>query len=292
MIRSLDALRVFVEVARAQSMTVAADRLFVTPGAVSKRVRELERDLGATLFDREHHTVRLTAKGAELYRVSQNLFDTLSSALTTFDQDVDTDIPLVVSCEPTITMQWLIPRLPDFYALHPNITLHLLAAGGPVDFQSTSIDLALRRDDFSWGPGVFACRVADEITGVVASPSMANSDREVVTILHTASRSSAWRPWRARFLSQARIDRELEFEHFYLSLKAARAGLGYAIGSIYMVADQTVSGELEAPMGFIADGSSYWLLSASCIESDERKRAFCSWLIEALAQTATAASVQ
>ena len=70
MIRSLDALRVFVAVARAQSMTTAAAQLFGTPGAVSKRIRDLERELGAQLFEREHHVIRLTRRGRELYRVS------------------------------------------------------------------------------------------------------------------------------------------------------------------------------------------------------------------------------
>ncbi|WP_277810407.1 LysR substrate-binding domain-containing protein [Chromohalobacter canadensis] len=288
MIRSLDALRVFVAVARAENMTVAAERLFVTPGAVSKRIRDLEQELGAQLFERQHHSVRLTAKGTELYRVSQSLFDTLSSALATFEQPIASNTPLVVSCEPTITMQWLIPRLPDFYAQHPDITLHLFAAGGPMDFQATSIDLALRRDDFEWGPDVFTYRVADEITGVVASPGLPASANARQTILHTTSRPSAWTPWRSRFRQTASIDRELEFEHFYLSLQAARAGLGFAMGSIYMVADQIETGELVAPMGFIADGSSYWLLSPSSIDSDARKRAFLGWLIDALGKTAQA----
>lgn len=286
MIRSLDALRVFVTVARAHSMTAAADRLFVTPGAVSKRIRDLERELGTPLFDREHHAMRLTPKGVELYRVSQNLLDTLSSALTTFEQPVAADKPLVVSCEPTIAMQWLIPRLPDFYAQHPRITLHLFASGGPVDFQASAIDLALRRDDFEWGPEVFACRVADEITGIVASPAMVHSTSAARAMLHTTSRPSAWRPWRARLQQAWAVDRELEFEHFYLSLQAARAGLGVAVGSVYMVADQISAGELEAPMGFIADGSSYWLLSAAPIDSDERKIAFHHWLAAALCETA------
>ncbi|MES1938526.1 LysR family transcriptional regulator [Salinisphaera hydrothermalis C27AD] len=288
MIRSLDALRVFVAVAQEKNMTLAAERLFVTPGAVSKRIRDLEQDLGAPLFDRQHNSVQLTTKGNELYRVSQSLFDTLSSALSTFEQPTASDAPLVVSCEPTITMQWLIPRLPDFYARHPEITLHLFAAGGPVDFQASSIDLALRRDDFAWGSDVFTCRVADEITGVVTSPGLAASAHGGWTILHTASRPTAWAPWRARVQQKARIDRELEFEHFYLSLQAARAGLGFALGSIYMVADQIETGELVAPMGFIADGSSYWLLSPSSIDDDDRKRLFRNWLIDALDKTSQA----
>ncbi|MBS63924.1 LysR substrate-binding domain-containing protein [Salinisphaera sp.] len=277
MIRSLDALRVFIAVARAQSMTVAAEQLFVTPGAVSKRIRDLERELGARLFEREHHVVRLTNKGRELYRVSQDLFDTLANTLTAFEKTTDFDQPLVVSCEPTIAIRWLIQRLPAFYRAYPHITLHLFAAGGPVDFRASAIDVALRRDDFDWGPALYSRRIADEITGIVGLPEAA-ADTSPCTILHTSSRPSAWQAWRPQLAKWRPIERELTFEHFYLSLQAARAGLGFGIGSVYMVEQQIGAGELEAPLGFKADGSAYWLLCPSPIDHDPRKRALVDWL--------------
>ncbi|WP_348761961.1 LysR family transcriptional regulator [uncultured Salinisphaera sp.] len=285
MIRSLDALRVFVAVARAHSMTTAATQLFVTPGAVSKRIRDLERELGTRLFEREHHSVRLTTRGRELFRVSQDLFDTLADTLTSFDGPADFEQPLVVSCEPTIAIQWLIPHLSAFYRAHPEITLHLFAAGGPVDFHGSAIDIALRRDDFDWGPAVYSHRVGEEITGIVGSPELA-SQTPPVTILHTSSRPSAWDAWYQRLEQWRAVDLELTFEHFYLSLQAARSGLGFAIGSVYMIEQQIDAGELHAPLGFKADGSAYWLLSPSPIDDDPRKCALVAWLKQAMNETA------
>ena len=57
---------------------------------------------------------------------------------------------LVLSCEPTIAMKWLIPRLVQFKLRYPEIDISLLTAGGEADFKVQNIDLALRRNDFDW----------------------------------------------------------------------------------------------------------------------------------------------
>ena len=60
---------------------------------------------------------------------------------------------------------------------------------------------------------------------------------------------------------QARETERSDFEHFYLSIQAASAGLGLAIASALMVRDELDSGQLQAPFGFLRDGSAYHLLS-------------------------------
>ncbi|GHF28957.1 LysR family transcriptional regulator [Amycolatopsis deserti] len=59
-------LRYFVAVAEELSFTRAADRLFVSQPALSKQVRQLERALRVTLFERDRRSVRLTAAGQAL----------------------------------------------------------------------------------------------------------------------------------------------------------------------------------------------------------------------------------
>nr|WP_052075554.1 hypothetical protein [Sphingomonas taxi] len=51
-------------------------------------------------------------------------------------------------------------------------------------------------------------------------------------------------------------------EHVYLILQAAAAGLGVAMGWWHMARDEIASGVLAAPIGFVADGSRYLLLSS------------------------------
>jgi DNA-binding transcriptional LysR family regulator len=69
-------LRYFVAAAEEQHLSRAADRLCVTRPAVSRMVSDLEKELGAQLFERSANGIKLTAAGALLLeRVQSNLMD-------------------------------------------------------------------------------------------------------------------------------------------------------------------------------------------------------------------------
>jgi DNA-binding transcriptional LysR family regulator len=195
--------------------------------------------------------------------------------------------PLVVSCEPTISMKWLIPRLGDFYRQHPDLQLHIFAAGGPIAFQRDGIDVALRRDDFTWESTVHAEKVCEEWIGPVCAPALMKRrriDLSAQRLLHTASRKTAWMNWRRATKTEIGRADSQTYEHFYLSLQAACSGLGVAIGSVYMVQEEIDSGRLVAPFGFVRDGSAYYLLSSMPIENDPRRTAFLGWIREQMRQ--------
>jgi DNA-binding transcriptional LysR family regulator len=69
----LHALQAFVEVARLGSFSSAADRLFLTQPAISKRVATLEKELNTRLFDRIGRHVSLTAAGRALLPAAERL---------------------------------------------------------------------------------------------------------------------------------------------------------------------------------------------------------------------------
>lgn len=286
----LAALRYFDAAAQTGSFAQAAQRLHVTHSAVSRQIRQLEQALGVALFERRNRAVFLTAQGRLLQATTSAAFAQLDGALQQLRQRPDSQ-RLALSCEPTLAMNWLIPRLPSFQRQYPHISLHLLAAGGPIDLQRSGVDLALRRNDFAWdSASVHASKICDEWIGPVCrSRQWPRGGLAQARRLHTATRPDAWAAWQRlhtsgshaakaaptasgttpstrRALRQAsnpadQAGQAQHYEHFYLSIQAAAAGLGVAMASVLMVHDALASEQLHAPQGFVRDGSSYHLLS-------------------------------
>ncbi|MGM3277913.1 LysR family transcriptional regulator [Ralstonia sp. 24A2] len=275
----LNTLRVFEAAARHGSFVRAAQELHVTHGAISRQIRQLEESLGVDLFERRNRAVFLTPAGEQLRLATADSFSILTESIDRIARRA-TSSALVVSCEPTLAMRWLIPRLSRFQARHPSIQVHLFAAGGPIDFARTGVDVALRRNDFAWPEHVHAEPICEEWIGPVRAPHTDATVRR--RLLHTATRPDAWQTWWR--ISGMRRTRgrlpEARYEHFYLSLQAALAGQGTAIASKLMAGDDLKDERLVAPDGFRRDGSAYCLLSSVPITPDSSAGAWLAWLRE------------
>lgn len=286
----LNTLRFFEAAARLGSFVKAADELRLTHGAISRQIRLLEESLGVALFDRRNRGVFLTPQGEQLRIAAQQAFERIDATVEALRQPAR-QAPLVVSCEPTISMKWLIPRLGDFYRRYPEMQLHIFASGGPVAFQRDGVDVALRRNDFKWEAGVHAEKVCDEWVGPVCAPVLLKGGQlDLVTqkILHTSSRKTAWAQWRSVSKTDDHHIGSQTYEHFYLTLQAACAGLGVAIGSVFMTQEEIGAGRLVAPFGFMRDGSEYFLLSPLPFETDPRRVAFLQWIRQEMQYAAAA----
>jgi len=275
----LNTLRVFEAAARHGSFVRAGQELHVTHGAVSRQIRQLEEALGADLFERRNRAVFLTPAGEQLRLAAVDAFSILTESIDRIARRA-TSSALVVSCEPTLAMRWLIPRLSRFQARHPSIQAHLFAAGGPIDFARTGVDVALRRNDFAWPAHVHAEPICEEWIGPVHAPHADAAGRK--RLLHAATRPDAWQTWwRISGMPRPRGRLpEARYEHFYLSLQAALAGQGTAIASKLMAGDDLKDGRLVAPDGFRRDGSAYCLLSSVPIAPDSPASAWLAWLRE------------
>ena len=278
----------FEATVRHASMTAAAHELHVTHGAVSRQIQNLERALGISLFERGARTLRPTPEARQLAAAVRDALDQIDTASRLISQRPNTG-PLTLSCEPTLLMRWLIPRLPDLTAHAPDLNLHLSAGGGLLHLERDNIDLAIRRDDFPFPPELTATHLFTERIGPVCRPDLAPSVTTLDGIaadvlLHTATRRRAWDDWRRVTGMSALADSEQTFEHFYLTLKAAAAGVGTSIGPYALVHDDLVQGQLAAPYGFVPDGTGYYLLSRRPPEGDARISVLLSWLRTQAAQ--------
>lgn len=270
---SLNSLKFFYYVARYESMTSAAEHLCVTQGAVSKQLKSLEEMLGFTLFIREARKLRLTQQGEVLFECCQHVFQQIDQCLVQLKQ---TEIKknLVLSCEPTIAMKWLIPRLAQFKQLYPAFEVSLLTAGGEVDFRTQHIDLALRRDDFDWGNAIYSEKIAEEQMLSVKAKHTQSAENQIFI---SKSRPQLWQQFK-QHQTQLKHFKPAPLEHFYLCIEACLAGLGATVVSAYMVEREIKYHLLEPMTSGYADGSSYYLLSAQPFEEDVRKLVLRDWL--------------
>ena len=106
----LNAIRAFEAAARHMSITLAADELSVTPGAVSRQIKSLEETLGLQLLKRGHRQISLTRQGADYYRAVARAIESLRDATRRLKRRSQRK-QLKIRAYTTFAMRWLIPRL-------------------------------------------------------------------------------------------------------------------------------------------------------------------------------------
>ena len=278
-IPSLDDLRAFEAAARLGSGRSAADSLALTHGAVSRRITKLSDDLGFKLFEKSGRGLRLTAAGEVLNVTVSRFFTELATTVENLRAACAQQNALVLSCEPSVAMRWLIPRLASFEAAHPDVALHLSVGGGPVEFRRDRVDLAIRRLDFALPEAWHVRRLFPEKVGPVMSPRLAPAFESGEYIaLGSKTRPDAWSRWLSTHPS-VRRPREIRFyDHHFLIVEAATAGLGVALSPWVLATDDIDRGRLIAPAGFDADESHYGLIWTGEAELSGTAHGLAFWL--------------
>lgn len=287
----LGALRAFEAAARLGRMTAAAEELSVTPGAISRQVRQLEQHLGVPLFDGSKARPTLTPAAHVLQPVLTNAFAHIADAVREVSDH--SRGPLDVACFSTFTVKWLIPRLFDFQAQHPGIEVRLRTTDASTDeAHRTHGDLVITAEEATGAlDALTEQRLFPEHLGPVLSPELAQrvvlrlpadaADPALLPaplVLRTRTRRNAWAMWGAAAgaagpaLSQAGP----EFEHYYFTLEAAVRGLGVAVAPWHLVMDDVQAGRLVAPLGFVASGYDYLVRRRA--PAHPRADVFCAWL--------------
>lgn len=290
----LENLRVFEAVARLRGFTAAAESLALSHSAVSRRVSELEARLGVQLLHRNSRHVSLTPQGEILFAAAQEALRRIEEATAEIVQPAS-QRTLLVSCERSLAMRWLIPRLSQFQDAHPDLLVYLTTGGGAVDLARENIDLAIRRADFALDPHMVSLPLFPEYIGPVSGTQPRGTAKMVHTRLHSTGRSDAWLVWGHHHARAAKLPlrgkpRDLYFDHFFLSLQAAEAGLGTAIAPLFMVLDSLEAGTLAAPAGFVQDGTRYIALLRTQPEPGAPQACFIEWLQAVAADTLARAS--
>jgi DNA-binding transcriptional LysR family regulator len=286
-IPSLDDLRAFETVARLGSVRAAANELALTHGAVSRRVAKLTADLGFRLIEPFGRGVRLTREGERLAASASSAFGEIGDALREIRAGLER-APIVLSCERSLAMRWLIPRLSAFQDKYPDIEVQLSTGGGPLDFKRDRVTLAIRRLDFPVDPEWTIIRLMAEQVGPVMLSSMRERfEAGAYVALGSKTRPLAWQSWLDMRPDAPRPRATRLLDHHFLMIEAALGGLGVALAP---KAIAEADARLEAPWGFDVDGTDYGLIRPSDAIVSEELAALIDWLIAQPAGRPEAAS--
>jgi DNA-binding transcriptional LysR family regulator len=290
---------IFRAVASSESITGAAEQLNVTQSAVSQRVLRLESRLNTPLFVREKNGLVLTEVGTSLSQALNQVAFLLNDALDDIRRPEHRTI--VVSCMPSLATEWLVPKLEDFYRLHPGIEVFVrseMLSATSKRMQAEGIELVIT---YQPAPPAELQQLASvrELAFPVCSRSyrtwLDTDDDAAPVLLHDdmpwgvsgatptewdAWRSSSGRDWPPQ---QARSRR---FNLAQLAYHAAVFNQGVAIGRAVIVERMLGRGELVSalptPPGA---GETYWISSAQSGEVRPWTRLFANWWRDAMHET-------
>ena len=278
-IPSLDDLRAFETVARHGSMRGAAEELVLTHGAVSRRVANLSAALNLPLVEAEGRGIVLTPEGRKLAETAERALKMIADTVLAL-REAPAGQPIVLSCERSVAMRWLIPRLSRFQDLYPDIPIHLSVGGGALSFVEDGITLAIRRMDFPVDPHWRVEPLFQEEIGPVMQPAMTQAFLKGGYLgLGTRTRPQAWDQWLSMAAGQPEPREVRLFDHHFLMAEAAASGLGVALCPRVLAEDDLARDRLAAPCGFLPDGSSYGLISSAEQKQPEEAETLRRWLV-------------
>lgn len=290
---SLNALRAFAAAGRHLSFTRAAAELHVTQGAVSRLVKQLEGDLGVTLFRRSPRGLELTELGAAYLPALQDAFDRLAAATRLVVRAGRPANRLCIATMPTLAMRWFMPRLADFQRQHPEISVDVTSIDRPIDFAREPIDVGIQygppAERGEWPDGLSASFLFPETVLLVGSPALLKTRpvqqpedvRRHILLTHS-TRPEAWAAWfGVAGLSATAPQHGPGFEHFFMSIEAAVNGLGLALVPDFFVAAELRDGRLVEPLPAyrVRRRGGYYLLHQKGREREPAIRAFRDWLL-------------
>lgn len=123
---NLNTLKYFYEIASTRNITKASINLNISQPALTKAIKQLERDLNTTLFNRSKKGVILTEQGEILLEYATNMFQNLGSTLNVINNSSQKCMHLFIGATTTNFLEPILPALDKFRLLYPNIKIEIV----------------------------------------------------------------------------------------------------------------------------------------------------------------------
>jgi DNA-binding transcriptional LysR family regulator len=244
--RALTALSLFATLG---TLTEAAEQLGVTRSALSHRIAELEKQLGVTLVRKVGRRIVLTEDGERLLAGMGDALDRIEAATEPFRRNRG---QIRLSTVATFASHWLIPRIAQFQARHPQIEVVISTTTRPVDLGAEDMDCAIRHGHGTW-KGLAANLLFKETLMAVAAPDFAarfasdpRGGWHRAPLIRARSRFADWSIWQKHDPALAgRRHKWLTVETRAQALDAALAGAGVALTDMAYLPASVADGRLK-----------------------------------------------
>ncbi len=257
-------LRAFEAAARLGSLTAAAREAGLTQAAVSQQIKAQEGRLGALLLRRQPRGVVLTSAGAELYADVSRGLSFLDGALSRFNQPGPQ--VLRISCNASLAIRWLQPRLAGFSKQFPGIRLQLRSVLWPGQAAGLRPDVELFLGRAGAAAGTGAVAVLDgTIAGFAAQDGADCADLIAMTA------------WEFFDDQPETAGTGFEVDSCDAALSLAAQGAGIAVAPRILASGSVASGQLkEVPLPAVPRVMEYHLRYSST--AGKAARDFCEWV--------------
>jgi LysR family glycine cleavage system transcriptional activator len=289
-------LRSFDAAARHLSFKKAAAELGVTPTAISHQIRLLERYCGRTLFRRRPRPLSLTDAGTRLFPAIRSGLEAFAVAIAAVKRDANQQ-PLRVTTTNAFASRWLVPRLPMWRKLHPDVLLDVIGTDSVLDLQAGDGDVAIRYATGRAAPtdGIVEPLLSDTFWPI-CNPRLLSSGRlkrpadlAKHVLIHSywspADREPpTWQRWltsaqcRWREVPEFKDMQHLSFREELHAIEAVIAGQGIGIFSDALVAHELASGTLVRAFGLSLPGYCFYVVRRPGHPREKIIRAFSEWL--------------
>lgn len=276
-------LSAFESVTRLGSVTDAAAELDLTQGAVSRQIQKLEDLLEVQLFHREKRRLVVTPAGRAYAQKVQAAIRSIANATLALKSNPDGGL-LDLAILPAFGTHWLAPRLPQFLAKHPGVSINLATRTVPFDFAHEKFHAAVHFGMDNW-TGTNSIKLMEEEVLPVVSPDLCKradlSPQKLMQLplLQLETRASGWRLWFDRQGLEPALSPGIEFDQFATMLKATIFGAGAALMPRYLVEKELAEGSLITLENAQMTGlGAYYLVWPQSLDDHPPVVAFRSWI--------------
>jgi LysR family glycine cleavage system transcriptional activator len=285
----LNAVKAFEAAGRLENFSAAGVELNVTPGAVSRQIKNLEQYLGVDLFARVGNEVQITAAGRLYLGYVQDGFGKLQAGTRAVRAD-QAGQPLHIWGSRFFIRLWLLPRLPDFHLQFPDQEV-LITTVRPDSPLPPEIDVAILPGSGRWN-AMRADLLLRRVLVPVCSPAYLKSapplekpaDLEHHTLLETSAGATEWDRWSASAgAGSLALARRVTFTSTDLAFSAALDGLGVVLGRHGFIETDLKKGNLVKPFERTLEaGDGFYLIYEERDRLPTRVGNFRKWIADQL----------